>query len=232
MDDGRKKLYIQVEGGSRSDILEWFSKSKCPFSLKHVEQPDDIVESMYQIVTEQAKDIEDLIVRTANLEKSLEEQIIRAEFAEHEVEELLSPSSRRPPPHFKLPDERPSITHSFRIGISNLGKGQITAGYYPGTRDVGEVFIKMDTMVDESTDIDTLRRQVSDLMWFLKSILDQLAIAVSIGLQRGIPLGVYVRKFMHTKFSPDGMTQNKEIPRCSSIVDYLFQWLASKFDAQ
>jgi hypothetical protein len=133
------------------------------------------------------------------------------------------------------------MVHEFQIGLDPLGHGCMVVGLYPGTEEVGEIFVRMDVHApdpakDTSDDLAVLKRQVSglkqqasDLMWFLKGILDQLAIAVSIGLQRGIPLSVYVRKFEHTKFPPDGRTQNKDIPSCSSIVDYLFRWLDKKF---
>lgn len=226
----KPKVYLQVDGGSLSDVLDWFITADCPFDVRDINYPDDVVKSVHSTVKDQSREIELLLSRTEKLEKALEEQISRADAAEQEVVELRSPSSRRAPPHFRLPDERPSVTHAFQIGLSSLGKGQITAGYYPGTKDVGEIFIKM-SPTEDSLDLNKLKQQVSDLTWFLKGILDQLAIAVSIGLQRGIPLRVYVSKFRHTKFTPDGVTSNKKIPRCTSIVDYLFQWLSMKFDA-
>jgi len=229
MDNYKPKVYLEVEGGELDSVLEWVMLSNCPYDVQEVVYPDDMIKSVYSTVEEQAKEIEDLISKTSRLECALEKEIKRANDAESEVEELLAPSSRRPPPHFRLPDERPSVTHSFHIGSSDLGKGYITASYYPGTKDVGEVFIKMNSMATKVDSLDNAKQQISDLTWFLKGILDQLAISVSIGLQRGIPLSVYINRFSHTKFTPDGMTHNKEIPRCSSIVDYLFRWLGRKF---
>lgn len=226
----KPKEYLEVEGGDLDAVLDWLIDAQCPYSVREAEYPNEMVQSVHSALEEQAKEIESLIAKTARLETALEKEIKRADDAENEVEELLAPSSRRPPPHFRLPDERPSVTHAFHIGTGDLGKGYITAGYYPGTKDVGEVFIKMNSMVTNVDSLDSAKQQISDLTWFLKGILDQLAISVSIGLQRGIPLSVYVNRFSHTKFTPDGMTRNKEIPRCSSIVDYLFRWLGRKFE--
>ena len=59
--------------------------------------------------------------------------------------------------------------------------------------------------------------------------MDSLAVLISISLQYGVPLSVLVRKFIHTKFEPAGMTINPQIPIASSIIDYLFRWLALEF---
>lgn len=233
----KPKVYIEVEGGSLAEIMDWFISVSCPYDVRSIDYPNGIVRSVQETVVGQADEIETLLKRTDSLEAALDEQTGRADRAEQEIEELLSPSSRRPPPHFKLPNERPSITHEFYIGLSSLGHGCITAGFYPGTEEVGEIFVKMsvlspemdDGMRDKDPRIAHLKRQVSDLTYFLKGILDQLAIAVSIGLQRGIPLEVFVEKFKHTKFPPDGQTRNQQIPRCTSIIDYLFRWLSIRF---
>lgn len=230
----KPKVYLEVDGGTLAEVMDWLIGANCPYDIRDIDYPNGVIESVHDTVESQAGEIETLLSRTDKLESALEEQTGRAEKAEHEVDELLSPSSRRPPPHFKLPDERPSVVHEFYIGLTSLGHGCIIAGLYPGTEEVGEIFIKMavmspDPMTDGELDIGLLKRQVSDLTWFLKGILDQLAIAVSIGLRHGIPLEVYVQKFKHSQFPPDGMTRNQVIPRCSSITDYLFRWLSHRF---
>lgn len=229
------KVYLEVEGCTLAEVMDWLISADCPYDVRDINYPNGVVESVYDTVGVQAHEIETLLVRTDNLESALEEQTGRAKKAEHEVEELLSPSSRRPPPHFKLPDERPSVVHKFKIGLNNLGHGYIITGLYPGTTEVGEIFIKMATSTpdpiisDSSPEITEMKRHVSDLTAFLKGILDQLAISVSIGLQRGIPLEVYIEKFIHTRFPPDGITRHTVIRSCSSIIDYLFRWLSWRF---
>jgi ribonucleoside-diphosphate reductase alpha chain len=108
----------------------------------------------------------------------------------------------------KLPDERQSLTHKFAIAGH---EGYIHVGLYE-TGEPGEIFVKM--AKEGST--------VSGLM-------DSFATAISLALQHGVPLRLLVDKFSRTRFEPYGFTENPEIPRASSIMDYLFRWLGSKF---
>ncbi|MGH2980566.1 MAG: vitamin B12-dependent ribonucleotide reductase, partial [Solirubrobacterales bacterium] len=55
------------------------------------------------------------------------------------------------------------------------------------------------------------------------------ATAISIGLQYGVPLEVFVKKFSYMRFDPEGITQNPEIPFAKSMPDYIMRWLASRF---
>jgi ribonucleoside-diphosphate reductase alpha chain len=54
-------------------------------------------------------------------------------------------------------------------------------------------------------------------------------ISVSLGLQYGVPLEVYVSKFAHMRFEPAGMTNDADIRVAKSIVDYIFRWMGKKF---
>jgi len=54
-------------------------------------------------------------------------------------------------------------------------------------------------------------------------------ISVSLGLQYGVPLEVYVSKFSHMRFEPSGLTNDADIRMAKSIVDYIFRWLGKKF---
>lgn len=108
----------------------------------------------------------------------------------------------------RLPDERHSITHKFSIGGH---KGFITVGLYEdGTP--GEIFI---TMNKEGTT--------------LSGIMDAWAVSLSWNLQYGVPLEELIRKYVHVRFEPSGMTINREIPMAKSIVDYVARWLALRF---
>jgi ribonucleoside-diphosphate reductase alpha chain len=108
----------------------------------------------------------------------------------------------------KLPDERQSVTHKFSIAGHD---GYITVGMYPdGTP--GEIFL---TMSKEGSTISGL--------------MDSFATAISLALQHGVPLRLLCDKFSRTRFEPYGFTENPEIPRASSIMDYLFRYLGSKF---
>ncbi|MGZ4109067.1 MAG: vitamin B12-dependent ribonucleotide reductase, partial [Actinomycetota bacterium] len=105
----------------------------------------------------------------------------------------------------RLPMSRPSITTSYQVGDA---EGYITAGSYPDD-GLGEIFLK--TSKQGST---------------LSGVMDAFAIAVSLGLQYGVPLEAYVSKFINTKFEPSGMTNDPDIRFATSLVDYVFRRLA------
>ncbi len=109
----------------------------------------------------------------------------------------------------KMPRERESITHKFAIGGH---EGYITAGKYDdGT--VGEIFL-----TDIGKEGSTMR-----------GLLNAFATAISLGLQYGVPLETFVRKFSYMRFEPEGITGNPEIPFAKSMPDYIMRWLASRF---
>ncbi|MGN6215513.1 MAG: TSCPD domain-containing protein, partial [Solirubrobacterales bacterium] len=109
----------------------------------------------------------------------------------------------------RMPRERQSITHKFSIGGH---EGYITAGMYEdGT--VGEIFL-----TDIGKEGSTMR-----------GLLNAFATAISLGLQYGVPLETFVRKFSYMRFDPEGMTQNPEIPFAKSLPDYIMRWVASRF---
>ena len=60
-------------------------------------------------------------------------------------------------------------------------------------------------------------------------LMDVLGTAISIGLQYGVPLEVFVNKFAHSRFEPAGFTKNPEIPIAKSVADYIFRWLGMEF---
>jgi len=109
----------------------------------------------------------------------------------------------------KLPDTCSAKRHKFSIEGSN---GFLHYTQYPDSNKLGEIFL-------------TMSREGSTL----GGLLDCFATAISIGLQYGVPLEVFLEKFVNTRFVPAGHTGNKEIPRTSSIVDYVFKYLAKEF---
>ncbi|MGD0655097.1 MAG: vitamin B12-dependent ribonucleotide reductase [Thermoguttaceae bacterium] len=108
----------------------------------------------------------------------------------------------------RLQDTRQSITHKFNVSGH---EGYITVGLYPDGRP-GELFI---TMAKEGSTVGGL--------------MDCFGTAVSMSLQYGVPLEVYVNKFSHTRFEPMGFTKNPDIRIAKSIVDYIFRWLGIQF---
>ena len=105
-----------------------------------------------------------------------------------------------------MPRERESITHKFSIAGH---EGYITAGKYEDG-SVGEIFL-----TDIGKEGSTLR-----------GMLNAFATAISIGLQYGVPLETFVKKFSYMRFDPEGITGNPEIPFAKSMPDYIMRWLA------
>ncbi len=108
----------------------------------------------------------------------------------------------------RLPHTRRSLTHKFDI---QGHEGYVNVGFYPDGRP-GELFI---TMAKEGSTIGGL--------------MDVLGTSISIGLQYGVPLEVFVNKFAHSRFEPAGFTKNPDIPIAKSIADYIFRWLGMEF---
>jgi len=108
----------------------------------------------------------------------------------------------------KMPTERASVTHKFSVGGH---EGYLTVGMYEDGRP-GEIFIKMSK--EGST---------------LSGVMDGLALTVSLGLQYGVPLKVFVDKLLNTRFEPSGITPNPNIRFVSSVLDYIARWLGGRF---
>jgi len=105
----------------------------------------------------------------------------------------------------RLPKRRPSQTISFSVGGA---EGYLTAGSYPDD-GLGELFLKFG-------------KQGSTL----GGVMDAFSIAVSIGLQYGVPLETFVEKFTNLRFEPAGLTDDPDIRMAQSIMDYVFRRLA------
>ncbi len=108
----------------------------------------------------------------------------------------------------RLPRKRNSKTFSFRVADC---EGYVTVGEYEDGRP-GEVFIK-----------------VSKQGSTLAGIMDAFSISISLGLQHGVPLATFVRKFANMKFEPAGITDDPELRIATSLIDYIFRRLALDF---
>ena len=105
----------------------------------------------------------------------------------------------------RLPRRRKSSTFAFRVADC---EGYVTVGEYEDGRP-GEVFMK-----------------VSKQGSTLAGIMDAFSISVSLGLQHGVPLATYVRKYTNMRFEPAGITDDPELRIATSLVDYIFRRLA------
>jgi ribonucleoside-diphosphate reductase alpha chain len=117
--------------------------------------------------------------------------------------ELVAKPQRR-----TMPIERAEIGRKFQVGEY---EGYIHVGLFPdGTP--GDVFVDI---AKEGTT--------------LAGLMNALMISVSLGIQYGVPLDVYVSKFSHMRFEPAGLTNDPDIRVAKSLVDYIFRWLGKKF---
>jgi ribonucleoside-diphosphate reductase alpha chain len=108
----------------------------------------------------------------------------------------------------RLPDDRVEVGRKFRVGEY---EGYIHVGLFEdGTP--GDIFVDI---AKEGTT--------------LAGLMNSFMISVSLGLQYGVPLEVYVSKFAHMRFEPSGMTNDPDIRAAKSIVDYIFRWMGKKF---
>ena len=115
---------------------------------------------------------------------------------------LAAPRRRR------LPEDRTEIGRKFRVGEH---EGYIHVGVFDdGTP--GDIFV--DIAKDGTT---------------MAGLMNSLMIAVSMGLQYGVPPAVYVSKLSHMRFEPSGPTNDADIRTAKSIVDYIFRWFGKKF---
>ena len=105
----------------------------------------------------------------------------------------------------RLPKTRSATVTRFDVAGA---EGYMTASTYPDD-GVGEVFLK-------------LGKQGSTLA----GVMDAFSMAISVGLQYGIPLESYVAKFTNLRFEPAGMTDDPDIRIATSMMDYIFRRLA------
>jgi ribonucleoside-diphosphate reductase alpha chain len=105
----------------------------------------------------------------------------------------------------RLPKTRSATVTRFDVAGA---EGYMTASTYPDD-GVGEVFLK-------------LGKQGSTLA----GVMDAFSMAISVGLQYGIPLESYVAKFTNMRFDPAGMTDDPDIRIATSMMDYIFRRLA------
>jgi ribonucleoside-diphosphate reductase alpha chain len=108
----------------------------------------------------------------------------------------------------EMPLDRTEVGRKFQVGEY---EGYIHVGLFEdGTP--GDIFV--DIAKDGTT---------------LAGLMNALMISVSMGLQYGVPLEVYVSKFSHMRFEPSGLTNDTDIRTAKSLVDYIFRWMAKKF---
>jgi ribonucleoside-diphosphate reductase alpha chain len=120
----------------------------------------------------------------------------------------ISPTARLPHRE-RLPSRRYGYNQKARVGGQKI---YLRTGDYPDGR-LGEIFIDMHK--EGAT---------------FRSLMNNFAIAVSLGLQYGVPLEEFVDAFTATRFEPAGPVEgNDKIKRATSILDYIFRELALSY---
>jgi ribonucleoside-diphosphate reductase alpha chain len=110
---------------------------------------------------------------------------------------------------------RYGLTHKFAIhSPAGRIKGYLTANTNPDTGTLGEIFIHLDNS-DEA----------------LRGMTRTMCLILSKCLQRGIPLADLLSAMRHQRFEPAGVTEHPAIHFCSSLSDYIAQWITHQFTA-
>jgi ribonucleoside-diphosphate reductase alpha chain len=133
---------------------------------------------------------------------------IEARIKELEAEVARLRANSGKPLRRRLTDTRTAVTHKFDIAGH---EGYLTVGLFEDGHP-GELFV---TMAKEGSTIGGL--------------MDTIGTLTSMSLQYGVPLETLLRKFAHQRFEPSGFTKNSEIRNASSIIDYVFRWMALQF---
>ena len=137
----------------------------------------------------------------AALPNGAKAQVLAERVVERIVEKIVPVSERT-----KLPNRRLGYTQKASVGGHKIYLR--TGEYKDGT--IGEIFIDM-------------HKEGASF----RSLMHNFAMAISIGLQYGVPLEEYVEAFTFTRFEPSGMVEgNQTIKMATSILDYIFRELA------
>ena len=107
-----------------------------------------------------------------------------------------------------LPNTRESKIHKFRVGGVT---GFLSVGLYPNGK-VGEIFLTYSKMGSSTL-----------------GMLNAWAITCSVALQHGTPLEELCEHHIGTRFEPCGLTDDKDVPICTSVPDYVCRWLLKHF---
>ena len=151
-------------------------------------------------------------VKNQKIEKNSEvlaEQLVNSENIKNSNVNLSNKVKGQVEKRFKMPDRRKGYIQKAQIGNHKV---YLHTGEYNDGK-IGEIFI------------DTNKEGE-----LVKAMMNNFAIAISLGLQYGVPLDEYVDAFIDTKFEPSGNVDgNDRILSASSILDYVFRELAISY---
>ena len=150
-------------------------------------------------------------IESANIKHSIPDSIKNSVISANKDEKIANTNSHKIKNHarFKMPDRRKKKKKKAQIGDHKV---YLHTGEYDDGK-IGEIFI------------DTNKEGE-----LVKAMMNNFAIAISLGLQYGVPLEEYVDAFLDTKFEPSGnVAGNDRILSASSILDYVFRELAISY---
>jgi ribonucleoside-diphosphate reductase alpha chain len=141
------------------------------------------------------------------VQKNLSEQM-----SEKKDEKINLQINEKSYPRIKMPDRRKGYIQKVTIGNHKV---YLHTGEYDDGK-LGEIFI------------DTSKEGE-----LVKALMNNFAIAISLGLQYGVPLDEFVSAYVETKFEPSGKIEgNDRILSASSILDYIFRELAISYSGR
>jgi ribonucleoside-diphosphate reductase alpha chain len=157
-----------------------------------------------QLIADEAEDVDEAVEALLEKPAAARASAVSEKVVERIVERITVLRERE-----KLPDRRKGYTQKAVVGGHKV---YLRTGEYDDGR-LGEIFIDM-------------HKEGAAL----RSLLNNFAIAVSLGLQYGVPLEEYVDAFCFTRFEPSGpVTGNDTIKYATSILDYIFRELAVSY---
>jgi ribonucleoside-diphosphate reductase alpha chain len=195
-----------VEDCKAAYILSWKLGLKANALYRDGSKLSQPLQSQLIADEEEDEDVQDSNVLSAFLDKpaAARAAALSEKIVEKVVERIVVMRERE-----RMPDRRKGYTQKAVVGGHKL---YLRTGEYDDGR-LGEIFIDM-------------HKEGAAL----RSLLNNFAIAVSLGLQYGVPLDEYVDAFTFTRFEPSGPVQgNDSIKFATSILDYVFRELAVSY---
>ncbi len=181
------------------------SKLSQPLSTKSETKKKSSIESEAEVNEESISDSPMVDMAKLTVDELLEELSKRVQAS---PDTKLKRDLARIVERRKLPAKRRGFTQKAKINGQTIF---LRTGEY-GDGTLGEIFV--DLAKEGST---------------LRSMMNSFAIAISVGLQYGVPLEEFVEKFVFTKFEPSGMVDHPNIKSTTSIVDFVFRCLAYEY---
>jgi ribonucleoside-diphosphate reductase alpha chain len=152
---------------------------------------------------------EKIIIKSDDVSKLITNQVVNTKSSPVDSVNLNNKVKSQVEKRFRMPDRRKGYIQKAQIGNHKV---YLHTGEYNDGK-IGEIFI------------DTNKEGE-----LVKAMMNNFAIAISLGLQYGVPLDEYVDAFIDTKFEPSGKVDgNDRILSATSILDYVFRELAISY---